>query len=115
MNVANGVLTLSCLALCALVSTVHGQTTDSVFPKPEYIVFQPDGRTCKIRDVAVDCDSALRHLRDVLKLPPGSEVRFKAGRSVPYPVIKRTMDEVQHSEYVTAVAFVLPPKSERKP
>jgi hypothetical protein len=63
----------------------------------------------------VDCENALRHLRDVLKLPPGSEVRFRAGRSVPYTVIKRTMDDVQHSEYVTAVAFVLPPKSEHKP
>ena len=115
MSASNSVWAPCILVGCTLVNVVHGQATNSVAQKPVYIEFQRDGKTCKVRDAAIDCEKVLPHLRQVLNLPPGSEVRFKAGRSVPFPIVKRVMDEVQHSEYATATAYILPPKPERKP
>jgi biopolymer transport protein ExbD len=80
-----------------------------------YLEIQADGKTCMVRGAAVDCGKVLLHLRQVLKLAPGSEVRFRADRAAPYGAVKGVMDSAQKSEYTTAVAYLTPPNSERAP
>jgi hypothetical protein len=114
MKLAKGSSALRILALWSLSGFAHVQAADVIVVRPTFIEFQPDGKTCKVRDVAVDCTKVVLHLRQVLKLPPGAEVRFRAGPNVEaFPVIKRVMDEVQRSEYTTVLAYITPPKSER--
>jgi hypothetical protein len=115
MKLAKVSSALRILALWSLAGLAHVQAADVVVVNPTFIEFQPDGKTCKVRDVAVDCSKVVLHLRQVLKLPPGAEVRFRAGPNVQaFSVIKRVMDEVQMSEYTTVLAYIVPPKSQRQ-
>jgi biopolymer transport protein ExbD len=100
-------LAASCWAI-----TAHAQVRDgTVAAEPSvFIEVQADGQHCVVRKVAVLCSDVLTHLREVLRLPPGTWIRFKAGRVTPYEAIRKLMDDVQHSEYVTSAAYLPTPK-----
>ena len=102
------------LAGCFWAEISHGQSGKGSDEPSVFIEVQSDGQHCVVRKVTLTCADVLTHLRQVLKLPPGTWVRFKAGRSVPYDAVKRVIDEVQHSEYATSVAYLTPPKGGSK-
>jgi biopolymer transport protein ExbD len=104
---------LSLVGLLAAASIGRAQGSDVRDSNPLFVEIQADGRTCKVGNVTIKCAHVLTHLRQVLKLPPGSWIRFKAARSAPYRDIKDVMDAVQKSEYTTSVAYLTEPKSEK--
>ena len=110
MTVAGSLSTLALLGLWALASIGYAQGNDVRRPAPVYIEIKADGKTCVVRGAAIDCGKVLLHLRQVVKLAPGSEVRFNADRETPFGSIKSVMDEVQKSEYATAVGYLTAPR-----
>ena len=115
MTVAGSISALALLGLWTLAYVGYAQGNDVRHTKPEYIEIKADGKSCVVRGAAIDCANVLLHLRQVVKLAPGSEVRFNADRGAPYGAVKGVMDAVQKSEYTTAVAYLTAPKSERAP
>jgi biopolymer transport protein ExbD len=98
--------------MCAWTQAGLGQNQDVDAPaaKPLFIEVLADGRHCRVRDARVLCTEVLSHLRNVLKLAPGSVVRFRAGRAAPHEAVKSVMDELTRSEYRTPAAIPGPPK-----
>jgi biopolymer transport protein ExbD len=90
----------------------QGQTSVSpaTGPASVFIELQADGQHCVIRKATVPCSEVLTHLRQVLKLAPGTWVRFKAARATPFEAVKRVLDDVSHSEFATSAAYVENPQ-----
>lgn len=101
-------------ALAAIMSialfATQGQAESAASSPSVYIEVQADGQHCVVRKVSMPCPEVLEHLRQVLKLAPGTWVGFRAGRSAPFEAIKKVMDDVSHSEYTTSAAYVPPPR-----
>ena len=100
-------LTASQWALPAHGQTSVGPVTD---PAPVFIEVQADGQHCVIRKATVACSEVLTHLRQILKLAPGTWVRFKAARATPFEAVKKILDDVSHSEFATSAAYVENPQ-----
>jgi biopolymer transport protein ExbD len=71
-----------------------------------FIEVQADGQSCVIRKASVPCSEVLTHLRQVLKLAPGTWVRFKAGRTAPIQTVKKLLDDISHSEFATSASYL---------
>jgi hypothetical protein len=78
-------------------------------PSTVFVEVQADGQHCVVRKSVLPCAEVLARLRQVLKLAPGTWVRFKAGRATPFDALKKVMDDISHSEYTTSLAYVRPP------
>jgi biopolymer transport protein ExbD len=91
----------------------HGQAvgTPASNAPSVFIEVQADGQHCVIHKATVPCSEVLTHLRQVLKLTPGTWVRFKAGRAVPVEALKKVLDDVSHSEFATSLAYPPPSKN----
>jgi biopolymer transport protein ExbD len=107
--------TLRCTALGALalaashfVVAVYGQASGSppTDASSVFIEVQADGQSCIIRKASVPCSEVLTHLRQVLKLAPGTWVRFKAGRTAPIETVKKLLDDISHSEFATSASYL---------
>jgi biopolymer transport protein ExbD len=75
-----------------------------------FIEVQADGKHCTIRKIKVLCADAIAHLRDTLKLPPGTEVGVKAHQAAPYKEVKQVLEAVGKSGFAHPVAYITAPK-----
>jgi biopolymer transport protein ExbD len=105
MRCAIKILVLAAACAWASVGISQSQATQGQDAEPLFVEVQADGQHCKVRSARVLCTDVLPHLRNVLKLPPGSIIRFRAGRSAPYAAVKSVMDELTKSEFRTPVAL----------
>src|SRR6185369_13065930 len=97
--------------LCvAILATLPVRAAEIRVDARVFIEVQAGGKNCAVQKVKVPCTSAVAYLRDTLKLPPGTEVGVKAGRSAPYQDVKRVLDDVQKSGFVIPVAYLISPK-----
>jgi biopolymer transport protein ExbD len=103
-----GVAAIVVSAGWCLMWGAEGRAADSPDAEPPSVFIEvgADGQHCVIRKIPVECSEALAHLRNVLKLPPGTWVRFKASRAANYIALKKIMDDVTHSEYMTSIGYV---------
>jgi biopolymer transport protein ExbD len=58
------------------------------------------------------CSRAFAYLREELRLPSGSRVHIKADPAASYESVAKVLDELQKSEFMKEVAFILPPKED---
>ena len=64
------------------------------------------GDSCVIEGVAIPCADLLNHLRDVLKLPAGSNVRVRVEPTTSYESTARVFELLQKSEYKTPIGYI---------
>jgi biopolymer transport protein ExbD len=94
-------------AYLVIAAAVCGPTATAGEPasREVWVTVQSDGTHCVVQEAKILCENVIVHLRDVLKLPPGSRVRLRAGRAVPHAPVKKVMDMLSNSEYPLPVAL----------
>ena len=105
---AQAVTAVATLVLWAMVA--FGQATGSTMrdTDPIYIEFQADGHSCVVRGTSIRCIDVLSHLRNVVKAPAGTQVRFNVSPSAPFEPVWSVIEEVRKSEYRTPVGYLAP-------
>jgi biopolymer transport protein ExbD len=68
-------------------------------PPQEVLITVADDSVCVIRDVKLPCADILKHLREVLRLPAGSLVAFRAEKTSTYETAAAVIELIQKSEY----------------
>jgi len=86
---------LASLVVAAAASPLRAQ------PAQEVLITIADGGVCVIRDVKIPCTDILKHLREVLRLPAGSLVAFRAEKTSTYETTAAVIELIQKSEYRT--------------
>ncbi len=74
------------------------------------ITVRPNGRHCVVEEASILCSDLVDHLEHILKLPPGTQVRLRAGRTAPHESVKKVMDLLDSSVYRLPSAAVSAPK-----
>ena len=59
-----------------------------------------------IEGTAIPCADLLNHLREVVKLPPGSNVRVRIEPTTSYESTARVFELLQKSEYKTPIGYI---------
>jgi biopolymer transport protein ExbD len=64
------------------------------------------GDSCVVEGTAIPCADLLKHLREVVKLPAGSNVRVRVEPTTSYESTARVFELLQKSEYKTPVGYI---------
>lgn len=104
------VLAVSCFAFITATSSAAAEVR---IDAKVFIEVQADGKHCAIRKVKVLCADAMTHLREVLKLEPGTEVGVKAHQAAPFKEVKKMLGDVERSGFRHPVAHVQDPKDSK--
>jgi biopolymer transport protein ExbD len=72
----------------------------------EAVITIADGKYCLVEEARILCADVLKHLRDVLKLPAGSLVRVRAGKTSTYESTAKVFELLQKSEYKHKLGFI---------
>jgi hypothetical protein len=59
-----------------------------------------------VEATAIPCADLLKHLREVVKLPAGSNVRVRVEPTTSYESTARVFELLQKSEYKTPIGYV---------
>jgi biopolymer transport protein ExbD len=93
------------LAVAFLLS-IHATPDFATEPTREAYITIADGPNCAIEETKLLCADVLRHLRDVLKLPAGSRVRFRVEENATYESTMKVVELLQKSEYKVPVGYI---------
>ncbi len=75
-------------------------------PPQEALITVADGNNCIVEGARLLCADALKHLRDVLKLPAGSLVRVRVEKVSTYESTAKVFELLQKSEYKTRMGYI---------
>jgi biopolymer transport protein ExbD len=64
------------------------------------------GDSCVVEGTAIPCADLLKHLREVVKLPAGSNVRVRVEPTTSYESTSRVFELLQKSEYKTPIGYI---------
>jgi biopolymer transport protein ExbD len=64
------------------------------------------GDSCVVEGTAIPCADLLKHLREVVKLPAGSNVRVRVEPTTSYESTARVFELLQKSEYKTPIGYM---------
>ena len=59
-----------------------------------------------VEATAIPCADLLKHLREVVKLPAGSNVRVRVEPTTSYESTARVFELLQKSEYKTPIGYI---------
>jgi biopolymer transport protein ExbD len=96
---------LSQFAVAFLLS-IHATPDCATEPTREVYITIEDGPNCVIEQTKLLCADVLKHLRDVLKLPAGSRVRFRVEEYSTYESTMKVVELLQKSEYKVPVGYI---------
>ncbi len=65
-----------------------------------------EGDNCVVEGTAIPCADLLKHLREVVKLPAGSNVRVRVEPTTSYESTARVFELLQKSEYKTPIGYI---------
>jgi biopolymer transport protein ExbD len=65
-----------------------------------------EGDSCVVEGVAIPCADLLIHLREVVKLPAGSNVRVRVDPTTSYESTARVFKLLLKSEYKTPIGYI---------
>jgi biopolymer transport protein ExbD len=98
---------LTTATLCAVASCGNVPDDTERGDNPPLIEIRADGRHCVILRSEIECSDVVTHLRNVVKLAPGSAVRLKADKTASYNTVAAVLSAVQKSEYTTQIGYVV--------
>jgi biopolymer transport protein ExbD len=75
-------------------------------PLRETFITVADGPYCVINKAKLLCADVLKHLREVLKLPPGSQVRLGVEKDSTYESTAKVLELIKKSEYKTPMGYI---------
>jgi biopolymer transport protein ExbD len=75
-------------------------------PPRQILVTVVSGDSCVVEGTAISCADLLKHLREVVKLPAGSNVRVRIEPTTSYESTARVFELLQKSEYKTPVGYI---------
>jgi biopolymer transport protein ExbD len=64
------------------------------------------GDSCVVEGTAIPSGDLLKHLREVVKLPAGSNVRVRVEPTTSYESTSRVFELLQKSEYKTPIGYI---------
>ena len=65
-----------------------------------------DDASCLVEDTRVPCAKVVAYLRDVLKVPVGTQFRILPDKASPYEGTAKLMEQFQKSEYKLKMGYV---------
>jgi biopolymer transport protein ExbD len=65
-----------------------------------------EGDSCVVEGTAIPCVDLLRHLREVVKLPAGSNVRVRVEPTTSYEFTAKVFKLLLKSEYKTPIGYI---------
>ena len=65
-----------------------------------------DDVNCLVDETNVPCAKVVAHLRDVLKVPVGTQLRIVPDKASPYEATAKLMEQFQKSEYKVKMGYV---------
>jgi biopolymer transport protein ExbD len=103
-------------SLCALILVAASLHAAQIRLEAKiFIEVQADGRHCRIGKERILCADSIAHLRDTLKLPPGTAVGVKAHQAAPFKEVRKVLDDVRNSGFAHPVSYLgAPDDSGRK-
>jgi biopolymer transport protein ExbD len=84
----------------------HATLSFAAEPTREVYITVADGPNCVIEETRLLCTDVLKHLRDVLRLPAGSRVRFRVEKDSTYESTMKVVELLQKSEYKVPVGYI---------
>jgi len=88
------------------LSAAHTQLASGEQPIQVVIIRIADDINCLVEDTRVPCTEVVAHLRDVLRVPVGTQFRILPDKASTYEATTKLIEQFQKSEYKLKMGYV---------